>query len=177
VGGIDQALSTVASIAATLAGFSGLAIAFGRGQDGLSFAQKLTVRVMMVVSISAMLFALAPLPFLVGGARPDVVWTIGLGLLTVHLFYFAIAVPLDLRRRKLPLRWKTFLTFNSVQVGVGLTMLLGTLDVAGLRSPATYLFGLVWLITVAALQLIVHVHATLDFDDDPPPSNPTGETP
>lgn len=174
----SQALSTIASIGATLAGFSSLAIAFGPKRGSLTVAQKLTVRVMMMVSLSAMLFALAPLPFIIAGAPPALLWTVCLALLATHLLFFAIVVPFDLRRRKTRLRWGIFLSFIVVQSGVGIVMLLGALDIENLRSPATYICGLIWLLAVGSIQLIFHiyqVHAKLDTVAATRRSQPSGE--
>lgn len=173
-----EALSTVASIGATLAGFSSLAIAFGPKRGSLNLAQKLTVRVIMMLAISAMLFALAPLPFIIAGARPEPLWVVCLGALAAHLIFFAIVPALDLRRRSLNVRWSLFLPFTVIQGAVGVLMLLGALDVGGFRGPATYIAGLIWLVGVASIQLIFHIyqiHARLDTVASRDKSQPSGE--
>ena len=167
-------LLAIAGIATTLAGFSGLMIAFRRERSKLTIAQSIAVRVLMMTSISAMIFALVPVPFIFGGLRDDILWAALLGLLGVHLLYFSIVVPIDLRGRKVRLSPR-FVVFASIHALTGIAMLAGALDVAGMRQPATYMAGLVWLIAVAAAQLLVSIFFVLALLPAPRGEIPKGE--
>lgn len=162
VGEVGNALLALAGAAITLAGFSGLMLAFRSGRGKLNLGQNIAVRILMMTGISGMIFAVIPIPFLLGALRGDILWGVMLGLLGLHFLYFALVVPFDLRRRKVKLT-VLFLAFVTIHALAGFLMLAGAFDVGGFRDASLFVGGVVWLIVIAASQLLVQIFGMLSL--------------
>lgn len=162
MGDEGNTLLALAGMAITLAGFSGLMLAFRSGRGKLSLNHNIAIRILMMTGISGLIFAVVPVPFILGGLRADVLWGAMLALLGAHFLYFSIVVPFDLRRRRVRLT-PLFIAFVTLHAAAGATMLAGALDVAGLRGASTFIAGVVWLIVIAASQLLVQIFGMLSL--------------
>ena len=147
-------LTTIAQVAATFIGFTGVIFAIGRySQGGWSDSERNAVFNLLLPATAALFLAFMPL--VAGTAFPSepMIWRVYNAVLAVvHLPLVTSAARLAVRRQLLepiPLRY--------VLIPVGFVAVAANVAVAfgALQSLAVLIFvaGLVWFLLVAAVQL------------------------
>ena len=155
-------LVSLGSIGLALAGFVGLLTVFRDRREPWPPIEAQGVRVLLMTSVAAMLFSLAPVPALVAEAPTGSLWAAALALIGLFIGYFAVAIPLEIRRRPLPVRYPVLLwSVLAGQAVVAIAALLGAAGLLGLRHPASYVAALIWLLFVAAIQFLAQIFAML----------------
>jgi hypothetical protein len=157
-----DALATIAELAVALTGFAGLLVALRAARRPWTPIEIAAIRILLVSSVSSFAFALLPLPMLLGSLAASATWSVsalalgtfmvllvGLGLYAVH--------GQGLRPRRPLIYW-------SIEVSGALAaaiVLLGAADAFGLRGPASYAIGLLWLLFTAAVQFMLQIFESL----------------
>lgn len=163
------ALSVFAQLAVALTGFSGLLTGF-RGGARWTPVELESLRILLVTSVGAMAFSIAPAPFLVAGADSVLVWTWGALALGAFLgFLFAgimiIVFGRRLKARRPALMW----TLTAGQFLIAALLLASAFDLFSLRGPGVYCAGIVWLLLIATLQFLSQIFSMLRGGEDPAP--------
>lgn len=152
-------LSTLASIAAAMVGFTGLLTAFKASTDSLSPNDVSNIRILLIFSVSALVFALLPIPLLAFDAHSG--W-FGLltGLLGAFLLLWLVQSPRWMRRKRLrPRNPRLYWTMLIAQAALGMVLLAAAL----LRWPAEpfYVTGVMWCLVTAIVVFVVQVFVML----------------
>ena len=155
-------LLTVAQIAMTLTGFASLLAAFRFSKRSWQRVELHAIRFLIKSSVGAFVFALLPLPMIVGGMEAARLWAycfaaLGLWTLIMVVGAFRARYIGDLKPRFELGFWG--LTLSGLAIGI--VELTAVVDGFSLRQPAIYLIGLYWLLAVAVFQLIMQVMAVL----------------
>ena len=158
-------LSTLASIAASLVGFSGLLTAFRASSAELTPYDINNIRTLLIYSVSALVFALLPLPLgktVTGGA-----WSALTVLLAANLLFWSVRSPRWMKQKRL--RPRSPGLYYSV---LGIQALVGAILVGGafwLVDPGMlYALGVLWFLVVALLVFVVQVFLLLPIDPPAP---------
>ncbi len=163
---LATALFTIAQVAMTLTGFAGLLIAFRFGKGKWQRVEVYAVHFLLKSSVGAFVFALLPLPMMVGGFDSITFWALcffALGIWSLLLVFGAFRARFrgDLRPRYELGYWG--LTLCGLLIGI--LEILAAVGTFGLRNPTLYMFGLFWLLAVATFQLVMQVMASLHSMD------------
>jgi|GEM_PF-563869 len=174
----EDILHTIAGIAMTLAGFSGLVIFFRQqGLRNWSSAERRYLWFLIGDSFLVVLFALLPAPMLLAGWSEPTIWTVCSALLGVW-FIVANLVALrgELRDKKhgqldvIPFVTPMLYGLSALAVLIGVALWLSVFDVIVPRGQAIYVTGLLMLLALAALEFMFFVgRASLR---DPPAQQP-----
>ena len=152
-----DALSGIAEVAVTLAGFSGLFAAFRRGRgDQFTDTERHALLFMLTTSLGAAVLSLAPLPLFLFGIPESVVWLIG--CFSLGLFLIVISAWAT-RRGRLSRFPRLFWTIVPLAWGFTMLQFLGVAGLFGLPRAAVFAAGLWWLILTAAIQFIAQAVA------------------
>lgn len=159
-------LMTVAQIAMALTGFAGLLIAFRFKKERWQRVEVHAVRFMFKSSVGAFVFALAPLPLMMGGVREGAFWppcllVLGGWMLWMVANAFRDRFKGDLRPRYEIGYWG--LTLSGLAIAT--LQIAAAFNVSSLQHAANYVLGLYWLLAVATFQLIMQVLASLQSID------------
>ena len=154
-------LSTLASIAASLVGFSGLLTAFRASSADLTPYDINNIRTLLIYSVSALVFALLPLPL--ATRQNGEVWswlTVALG---ASLLFWSLQSPRWMRKKGLKPRLPVlYFGVLGVQALLGAGLVAGALLLAD--SSALYALGVLWFLIVALLVFVVQVFLLLPID-------------
>jgi hypothetical protein len=164
-------LYSIATVASTLAGFSGAVFVF-RQQAMRDWAETEQRYLWFLIgdSFLVVLFALLPVPLMLTGLALDYLWAI-LSALLGTWFFIAIAIALrgEVRdRRNGHSRSISFVTpllgvLSIVAVAMGIALWLSAIGFIVPRGQAIYVFGLLLLLTIAALEFMFFIgRAALD---------------
>lgn len=158
-------LYSIATVASTLAGFSGAVFVF-RQQSMKDWAETEQRYLWFLIgdSFLVVLFALLPVPLMLIGLAADHLWA-GVSALLGTWFFIAIAIALrgEVRdRRNGSTRAVSFVTpflgvLSIVAAAMGIALWLSTLGIAVPRSQAIYVFGLLLLLAIAALEFMFFI--------------------
>jgi hypothetical protein len=161
----EPALYIFAEVAITLAGFSGLVVAFrSRGAQGWSPTELRVLWLLLTDSFLVLLFALLPIPMNLAGWHDDVIWGSGSALLgTYFLVTNVLAIRGELRDRALhrlvtvPVitRLIYFLSLAAFPMGIALWLSVGNVLVP--RGQAVYVLGLIMLLAFGALEFLFFI--------------------
>lgn len=155
-------LTTMASIAASLVGFSGLLTAFRTANDSLGPRDLNNIRTLLILSVSALVFALLPLPF-AASHWDDGYWA-GLTLLIgVNLLFWSVQSPRWMRKKGLRPRYRgLYMAMIAAQGALALALVAGALM---LDDPsALYTVGVLWFLIAAVVVFVVQVFPLLPVD-------------
>lgn len=154
----EPALFIFAEVAITLAGFSGVVVAFRvRGAQAWSPMELRVLWFLLTDSFLVTFFALIPIPLSLAGWTDDVIWGLGGALLGT---YFLVANVLAIRgeysdralRRRVTVPVVTPLTYGmsvaAFPMGIALWLSVGNLLVP--RGQAIYVLGLIMLLAFGA---------------------------
>lgn len=170
----EDVLYTLAKVAATLAGFSGVVVGLRlRGAPGWSSTELRVLWLLVGDSFAVLFFALAPVPMALAGWTDDAVW----GLCNAALgTWFVVANLLALRgeRReraarqlvRVPVITTLFQAVFVVALLMAAALWLGALDIVVARGQAVYVLGLMALLAFAALEFLFFI--ALASRDVPP---------
>lgn len=179
-------LYTIATVASTLAGFSGAVFVF-RQQSMKDWAETEQRYLWFLIgdSFLVVLFALLPVPLMLAGLPPDHLWASVSALLGTW-FFIAIAIALmgEIRdRRDGRSRSVSFVTpllglLSVAAVAMAVALWLSALGLVLPRGQAIYVFGLLLLLTIAALEFMFFIgRAAIDGrasrPADPPANQPS----
>ena len=163
-------LSTLAQIAASLVGFSGLLTAFRAANDSLSPSDINNVRTLLILSVSALVFAMLPLP-LTASRWPSWWWNVLTAVLGANLLFWSVQSPRWMKRTGLRPRMPAlYRGMIGAQALLGAVLIAGAVvagDVMGLYSV-----GVLWFLIAAVVVFVVQVLALLPIaprDDEKPP--------
>ena len=158
-------LSTLASIAASLVGFSGLLTAFRASSTDLTPYDINNIRSLLIFSVSALVFAVLPLPL---AARPPggVWWSALTVLIGATLLFWTVQSPRWMKRKGLrPRLPRLYFGVLGAQGIVGATIMAGAVWLAD--PSALYAVGVLWFLFVALLVFVVQVFLLLPIDAPP----------
>jgi hypothetical protein len=161
----EAVLYALAEVAAAMAAFSGLVVAFRvRGARRWSPTELRFLWLLVADSFILMLLALLPVPLAMAGWSDDLVWGICSTLLGA---WFFIAIVIALRGERADLRaghlvrvpFVTPILYLTTVVGaaLGLALILGAWDLIEPGGEALYVFSLIILLAFAALEFLFFV--------------------
>ena len=154
-------LSTLASVAVALIGFSGLLIAFRSASAPLSRTDMVNIRILLIFSFGALIFALLPLPF--AESDPRRLWNALTLVVAAYLLFWPIRSPIWNRRRGIKPQ-RPFLYWGTLAVQAVLGAVLGAMALLGEASGTTYAIGVAWCLLVAIVTFVAHVFSLLPVD-------------
>ena len=158
------ALTALASIAASLVGFTGLLTAFRANADTLSPNDVSNIRILLIFSVSALVFALLPMP-VVAFAAPMVWWRALALLLGAFLIFWLVQSPRWMRRRGLrPRSPRLYWWMLVLQAAIGLAVVGG-----GIGHPTPqpfYIVGVLWCLLTAITVFVVQIFVMLPIQRD-----------
>jgi len=157
-------LSTLASIAASLVGFSGLLTAFRSANDRLGPNDVNNIRTLLIFSVSALVFALIPLPF--AGRLSASSWTLFTVVLGANLLFWSLQSPRWMRRKRLrPRNPGLFVAMISLQAVIAVVLVIGAF--VGGPAATLYLVGVLWFLVAAMVVFVVQTFRMLPVDTEP----------
>lgn len=154
-------LTTMASIAASLVGFSGLLTAFRTANDSLGPRDLNNIRTLLILSVSALLFALLPLPFAASPLRGW--WPALTVLLGANLLFWSVQSPRWMRKKGLRPRYRgLYLAMIATQALLAAGLIAGALLLAD--ASALYTLGVLWFLVAAVVVFVVQVFPLLPVE-------------
>ena len=157
-------LSTLASVAVALIGFSGLLIAFRAANDPLTRSEVVNIRILLIFSLGALIFALLPMPF--AAVRADRLWPQLTTAVAAFLLFWPFRSPAWNRRRGVKPR-RPLLYWGVLGAQALLSAALLALTFTGQADGGTYATGVAWCLLVAMVTFVAHVFSLLPVDADP----------
>ena len=160
----EQILDTLANVGVTLAAFSGLVGAFrARGSDRWSTTEFRVLWFLILDGFLVVFFAVIPIPLTLAQLSSDMVWGICSALLGTWFLIGAILAWIGERRDRLAGRSVKVPIITPILYGVialtplmGVVLLLSVWDIIP-RGQAVYVFGLVALLVVAAVEFLFFI--------------------
>lgn len=161
----EAVLYTIAEVAITLAGFSGVVVVFRlRGVDSWSPTELRIFWLLIADSFLTCLFALLPLPLALANWSEEALWGLCNALLGS---WFIVANILALRGERkeraarqlitVPVITPIFYVLMVVAAGMSIALWLSAFDLVVPRSQAMYVFGLIMLLAFAALEFLFFI--------------------
>ena len=95
----NAVLAVLASVAVAVVGFAGLLTALSAANAPLSRSDVVNIRILLIFSLGALVFAILPMPF--ADLPPQRLWPISTVILAVFLLFWPIRSPAWNRRRKI----------------------------------------------------------------------------
>lgn len=155
-------LAVLASVAVAVVGFAGLLTAFSAANAPLSRGDVVNIRILLIFSLGALVFAILPMPFADMPQRR--LWAIGTVLLAVFLLFWPIRSPFWNRQRGLRSR-RPWLFWSMLGVEAVLGAVLLFRGVTGSADGGTYVVGVAWCLLVATVTFVAQIFALLPVDD------------
>ena len=160
--GAADVLSTMASVAASLVGFSGLLTAFRSANSSLSAYDINNIRSLLIVSVSALVFALLPLP-LTTVREGDQLWSVLSFLLGASLLFWSVQSPRWMKRKGLrPKRPVLYIAMIGVQAIIGALLMVGAVLVE--NAAVLYTAGVLWFLIAAIVVFVVQIFLILPME-------------
>ena len=153
-----EILATVAQIAVTLAGFTGIVVVLGDPGARLVPIQTYRVAILLVLSLGAMTLALIPSALFLAGLRGASVWRPASALLAAFsALLLLVFIPLTVRfRRHFPEIFNPKILL-SLAAGHALNLVVQAAVAAGAferERAGLYVLGLLWLLLHGAYQFV-----------------------
>lgn len=147
-----------------MVGFTGLLTAFRAGSDRMNANDISNIRILVIFSVSALVFALLPIPVMALGEQER--WMRWLTmLLGAYIFFWCVQSPRWMKRKRVkPRRPGIYWTMIILQGLIGTTVMM-----VGVRSDpvlAIYSIGVAWLLVTAIIVFVVQIFAMLPIDPD-----------
>ncbi len=156
-------LATLGSIAASMVGFAGLMTAFRASNEHLEPNDVTNIRILLIFSVSALVFALIPLPFAAGDLAGGRVWKSLAVLLGAYLLFWTVQSPRWMRRKRLrPRRPLLFVVMLAIQGLLGMAMVAGGLLTR--QAHALYVVGVLWCLITAIVVFVVQIFRMLPLE-------------
>ena len=168
-------LYTLAQVAITFAGFSGVVVAFRlRGAEAWSPTELRTLWLLLGDTFLVLFFSLLPLPLALANWSPDALWGLCNALLGT---WFIVGDLLALRgeRRDRALHQRTTVrVITPILYGVlilalvmGAALWLSAIDLIVRRGQAVYVLGLITLLAFAAVEFLFFIGLMSQQGRDP----------
>jgi hypothetical protein len=161
----ESVLYTLAEVAVTLAGFSGLVVVFRlRGTEAWTPTELRIFWLLIGDSFLVVIFALLPIPLALANWSPDTVWGLCNALLG-SLFIVVDLLVLQGERRDraagqlvtVPVITPLLYVMSVAGFVMGLALLLSAFDLVVQRGQAVYVLGLIFGIAFAALEFLFFI--------------------
>ena len=125
-------LATLGSIAASMVGFAGLLTVLRASDERLDPNDVSNIRILLIFSVSALVFALIPLPFAAADLADGSVWRSLAILLGAYLLFWLVQSPRWMKRKRLhPRQPLLYVTMLGAQGVLGGAMIGCLADCAG----------------------------------------------
>jgi len=147
----------------SMVGFAGLLTALRASDERLDPNDVSNIRILLIFSVSALVFALLPLPFAAGGLAAETTWRGFAIVLGLYLLFWTIQSPRWMRQTRLRPRRPLLYAGMLVAQGVmGSAMILGSL----LSGPAhsLYVAGVLWCLIAAIVVFVAQVFRMLPLN-------------
>jgi hypothetical protein len=189
----ETILNTLAEVAITLAGFSGVVVAFRlRGAHSWSPTELRILWLLIGDSFLVLFFSLLPFPLAIANWSDDALWGICNALLGS---WFIIGNLLALRGERrdraarqlitVPVITPIFYIVVLVALAMGVVLCLSALDLLVPRGQAVYVLGLIVLLAFAAVEFLFFIglvsrsssdidHLEADEEQEEPGENDVG---
>ena len=158
-------LAVLASVAVAVVGFAGLLTAFSAANAPLSRSDVVNIRILLIFSLGALVFAILPMPF--ADASPERLWPVSTVLLATFLLFWPIRSPAWNRRRGVRSR-RPWLYWGILGAEAVLGTVLLVRGITGAADGGTYVLGVAWCLLVATVTFVAQVFALLPVDDATP---------
>lgn len=155
-------LAVLASVAVAVVGFAGLLTAFSAANAPLSRSDVVNIRILLIFSLGALVFAILPMPF--ADAHPQRLWPIGTVLLAVFLLFWPIRSPAWNRQRGIRSR-RPWLYWSILGGEAVLGTVLLVRGITGTADGGTYVLGVAWCLLVSTVAFVAQVFALLPVED------------
>ena len=161
----EQALFILAEVAMTLAGFSGVVIAFRfGGKHPWSPTELRVLWFLLTDSFLVVFFSLLPIPLNLAGWPDDVIWGVFNALLgTWFIVGVVLALRGELRDRamqqllRVPASTLILYILTPISFAMGVALWLSAVDVVAPRGQAVYVLGLITLLAFAAVEFLFFI--------------------
>jgi hypothetical protein len=161
----ESVLYTLAEVAATLAGFSGLVVVFRlRGTEAWTPPELRIFWLLLGDSFLVVIFAFLPIPLALANWSPDAVWGLCNALLGSCFILIDLLVWQGERRDRAAKQSITvpFITpllygMSVIALGMALALWLSVGDLIVQRGQAVYVLGLIFMIAFAALEFLFFI--------------------
>jgi hypothetical protein len=161
----ESVLYTVAEVAITLAGFSGVVVVFRpQGAQGWSPMELRYLWFLIGDSLLVLFLALLPIPLGLARWSPDATWGLCSAAMGSWLIVgYLLALRGERRDRGVdtlvPAGLVTPLLYliGAVTIGMGVALLLSAFDLVVPRGQAVYVLGLILLLALAALEYLFFI--------------------
>ncbi|HEU0297419.1 MAG TPA: GNAT family N-acetyltransferase [Anaerolineales bacterium] len=161
----ESILYTLAEVAVTLAGFSGVVGAFRlRGIHAWSPTELRVLWLLIGDSFLVLLFSLLPIPLVLADWSQDAVWGFCNALLGLWFIVVDLLVLREERRDRAARQLITVPVISPIlyvlmvaAAGVGIALLLSAWDLVVPRGQAIYVLGLIVLLAFAALEFMFFI--------------------
>ena len=161
----ETILNTLAEVAITLAGFSGVVVAFRlRGAHSWSPTELRVLWLLIGDSFLVLFFSLLPFPLAIANWSDEALWGFCNALLGS---WFIIGNLLALRGERrdraaqqlitVPVITPIFYVIVIVAIAMGIVLWLSTLDLLVPRGQAVYVLGLIALLAFAAVEFLFFI--------------------
>ena len=155
-------LSSLASVSVALIGFSGLLIAFRSANAPLSRADMVYIRILLIFSLGALVFALLPLPF--ADVAPDRLWPAMTLLLAAFLLFWPLRTPFWNRARGIKPR-RPYFYWGVLGAEAILALYLMWTVADGSADGGSYALGVAWCLLVTIVSFVSQVFSQLPVDE------------
>jgi hypothetical protein len=161
----ESILYILAEVSVSLAGFSGVVVAFRlRGIQGWSPTELRVLWLLIGDSFLILLFSLLPIPLALANWSQDALWAfcnalLGLSFIVIDLLVFR-AERRDRAKRQhitVPVISTILYTLMIAAVGMGIALLLSALNLIVPRGQAVYVLGLMFSLAFAALEFMFFI--------------------
>jgi len=161
----ESVLYTLAEVAVTLAGFSGLVVVFRlRGTEAWTSTELRIFWLLLGDSFLVVFFALLPIPLALANWSPDALWGLCNALLGSCFILLDLLVLQGERRDRaakqrvtVPFITPLLYAMSVVGFGMGLALWLSVWDLVVQRGQAVYVLGLIMMIAFAAMEFLFFI--------------------
>jgi hypothetical protein len=161
----EYVLYTLAQVAITFVGFSGVVVAFRlRGAEAWSPAELRTLWLLLADSFLVLFFSLFPLPLALANWSPDALWGLCNALLGSWFIVGDILALWGERKDRLSHQRTTVRVITPILYGVsivavlmGIALWLSAFDLIVRRGQAVFVLGLITLLAFAAVEFLFFI--------------------
>jgi hypothetical protein len=161
----ESVLYTLAEVAVTLAGFSGLVVVFRlRGTEAWTPTELRIFWLLLGDSFLMVIFAFLPIPLALANWSPEAVWGLCNALLGSLFIVIDLLVFQGERRDRaagqlvtVPVITPLLVGMSIVALVMGLALWLSALDLLVARGQAMYVLGLILMIAFAAVEFLFFI--------------------
>jgi hypothetical protein len=161
----ESILYTIAKVAITLAGFSGVVVGLRlRGSHTWSPSELRILWFLVADSFLVMFFSLLPIPMALADWPQGIIWGICNALLGAW-FFTGIALAIRGERKDSEGTASVFYVIMAAAVAMGFALWLSVFDLIVPRGQAIYVLGLIVLLAFASVEFLFFIGLMLRQDD------------